>query len=111
MVLDVEGDDSLRCSTCYMKNACDSQTEFICKSNNYCKYLDIKFFEGDYAKKIRCGRTENGYIDDIKEKLPEDVWERARNDVLSSGNQGIWTMCLVAVEILSEFWKDEHEGY
>lgn len=50
---------------------------------------------------------EERFIDDIQRRLPDEVWCRARNEVLDSGNQGIWTMCLAAVDILAEFWRAE----
>lgn len=46
---------------------------------------------------------------EVKSRIPKDVYESARNEVLDSGNQGIWTMCLIAIEKLAEFWKEEHE--
>ena len=48
-------------------------------------------------------------IEELKSKIPEDLWKSVRNSALESGNQGIWAMCMVAVEELAEFWKDEHE--
>lgn len=36
-----------KCIDCYLRYHCDEQTEFICKHNDYCKYIgegkDMKF--------------------------------------------------------------------
>ena len=29
-----------KCSKCYLRYHCDEHTEFICKSNYYCKYIN-----------------------------------------------------------------------
>lgn len=29
-----------KCSTCLLRYHCDEQTEFICKYNNFCKYIE-----------------------------------------------------------------------
>lgn len=29
----------MKCGNCYLRYGCDEQTEFICKSNNYCKFI------------------------------------------------------------------------
>lgn len=47
--------------------------------------------------------------EELKNKIPKDLWESVRKSVLADGNQGIWTMCMVAVEELAEFWEAEHE--
>lgn len=31
--------DNMRCNDCYFRYCCDEQTEFICKHNDYCKYI------------------------------------------------------------------------
>jgi len=48
---------------------------------------------------------------DIMQVLPKDVWEEARKEVLDSGNQSRWSMCLEAIRILSEFWESEHDDW
>lgn len=48
------------------------------------------------------------HINDLKRHIPKEVFEKARKEVLESGNQGVWTMCMVAVEMLASFWNDEH---
>lgn len=54
-------------------------------------------------------QMNNQKIEEIKGLLPTDVWSWAQNEVLNSGNQGIWAMCLAAIEKLSEFWQDNPE--
>lgn len=29
----------MKCNNCYLRYHCDEQTEFICKNNDYCKYM------------------------------------------------------------------------
>lgn len=29
----------MKCNNCYLRYHCDEQTEYICKHNNYCKYM------------------------------------------------------------------------
>ena len=29
----------MECNNCYLRYHCDEQTEWICKSNDYCKYM------------------------------------------------------------------------
>lgn len=29
----------MKCRDCYLRYDCDEQTEWICKSNNYCKFI------------------------------------------------------------------------
>lgn len=29
----------MKCNDCYLRYHCDEQTEFICKYNDYCKYI------------------------------------------------------------------------
>ena len=29
----------MKCDNCYLRYHCDEQTEFICKHNDYCKYM------------------------------------------------------------------------
>lgn len=29
----------MKCDNCYLRSHCDEQTEFICKYNDYCKYM------------------------------------------------------------------------
>lgn len=29
----------IKCNNCYLRHHCDKQTEFICKYNDYCKYM------------------------------------------------------------------------
>lgn len=29
----------MKCNNCYLRYHCDEQTEFICKHNDYCKYM------------------------------------------------------------------------
>lgn len=30
----------MKCDNCYLRYHCDEQTEFICKHNDYCKYIE-----------------------------------------------------------------------
>lgn len=50
--------------------------------------------------------AQNKAIEDIIAHIPPEVWEWAQKEVLDSGNQGIWTMCLVALDKLSEIYFD-----
>lgn len=52
-------------------------------------------------------RTE--CVNDVIERIPYQLWEQAQKEVLETNNQGIWQMCLVAIEHLTEFWIAEHE--
>ena len=29
----------MKCNNCYLRYHCDEQTEFICKNNDFCKYM------------------------------------------------------------------------
>jgi len=53
--------------------------------------------------------SDNKYCQDIIDRLPDDVWNEARNEVLNSNNQGIWQMCLVAIDELIEYYKTRKE--
>lgn len=35
----MDGANVAKCQNCYLRYHCDEQTEFICRSNNYCKYI------------------------------------------------------------------------
>ena len=59
-------------------------------------------------------KTNMDYINDVKKLLPKEIWEEAQNEVLENNNQGIWTMCLVAIEKLSDAYyelKEENKEY
>lgn len=34
--------DFMKCRDCFLRYVCDEQTEFICKSNDYCKFIADK---------------------------------------------------------------------
>ena len=42
----------MKCSTCYLKHSCNEQMEFICKDNNYCKYMPEQKFKTKKEKLI-----------------------------------------------------------
>lgn len=59
-------------------------------------------------------KTNVNYINDVKKLLPKEIWEEAQNEILENNNQGIWTMCLVAIEKLSDAYcelKEENKEY
>ena len=35
----MDGANVAKCQNCYLRYHCDEQTEFICRSNDYCKYV------------------------------------------------------------------------
>ena len=59
-------------------------------------------------------KTNIDYINDVKKLLPKEIREEAQNEVLENNNQGVWTMCLVAIEKLSDAYyelKEENKDY
>ena len=53
--------------------------------------------------------SDNKYCQDIIDRLPDEVWNEARNEVLNANNQGVWQMCLVAVDNLIEYYETRKE--
>ena len=51
--------------------------------------------------------SDNKYCQDIIDRLPDEVWNEARNEVLNSNNQGVWQMCLVAIDKLIEYYEND----
>ena len=47
-------------------------------------------------------------FEDVKSRLPKEIQEAAQEEVLSCNNYGLWNMAMLGIEMLSEFWKDEH---
>ena len=35
----MDGANVAKCQNCYLRYHCDEQTEFVCRSNDYCKYI------------------------------------------------------------------------
>lgn len=67
----MDGVSVAKCQNCYLRYHCDEQTEFICKSNDYCKYimedtmntLDERFdFDHKYIYYIWCSEDMGGPI-------------------------------------------------
>ena len=54
--------------------------------------------------------AQNKCFEDIKCRLPKEIWEAAEKEADSCNNYGLWTRILIAVEMLSEFWQDEHNS-
>ena len=46
-------------------------------------------------------------FEDVKSRLPKEIWEAAQEEVLSCNNYGLWNMATLGIEMLSEFWMDE----
>ncbi len=53
--------------------------------------------------------SDNKYCQDIIDRLPDEVWNEARNEVLNSNNQDVWQMCLVAIDNLIEYYETRKE--
>lgn len=48
-----------KCQDCYLRYHCDEQTEFVCKHNDYCKYIgEEKQMQGKYEIVTLCGSTK-----------------------------------------------------
>ena len=48
-----------KCQDCYLRYHCDEQTEFVCKHNDYCKYIgEEKQMWGKYEIVTLCGSTK-----------------------------------------------------
>lgn len=48
----------MKCNDCYLRHHCDEQTEFICKFNDYCKYMPEQNTENQNSKRL----TKSGVV-------------------------------------------------
>lgn len=52
--------ESTKCSDCQLRHQCDKQTEFICKENDFCKYIKDSGNHGHWEVHYicsKCGET------------------------------------------------------
>lgn len=54
------------------------------------------------------------HIEEVKKLIPKEIWDETSTEFAESGNAGLWTMCLVAIEKLSDAYyelKEENKEY
>lgn len=48
--------NTMRCSNCLLRYHCDEQTEFICKKNDFCKYIQDGKRHGHWETYYVCSK-------------------------------------------------------
>lgn len=71
----------MKCSNCYLRLHCDEQTEIICKSNDYCKYMPEQNDKNIIVKKdtiIKKLQDELRYVKRERDAAIADITELAK---------------------------------